>query len=938
MRKKGKMIVEGLTAGYEKMAELPLFVNKNSGRAKLVCQPGHGAAKVEAPDTLGRRCHVVISLERSLENMSNVGRVIAGLAHREQDFPACQLFFPGRSGVDSMLAEKVAKGCELMIFMDVTPNTKDPIFAAEDYKKLLLEIWSSLRAEGVKFGPVVLPNYYKPITNRGDLWCPMGYYVAPGMSDPLEKTLPSGRRITVRIAPSDLEEFDLDPASYTPITFTQKVSSQKRTWRKNRDSWLVSLKELHQAFQASESVGSNEMAEDIRNNIESDFDKLRPVIHRFFEKIDFTPFNQHTIRSMIDCYPGKMGLLVKRLVALVKEDVYLRKQCVYQQGHRLVLQELSKEDIDFDLDSYIRLLQEELELDQSAKTVSDNNALIADLKRLSDILLSDESPEELDAIGFRNQKNGLFSLIKAYALFSEKTEEDEQLGGGADAEPSSDPEPVHAIVIETEELPADLRNQKIYRFKNDERSSWIMQDGKGKGNIQNPDSHRQWQVRFPLTLNPDNIDKACVALAKLRHEESDFPFFKIQILGKDFDIKNWLGAYSGADRDQAGKVLNVSIDYNTANSKYAFRSDQYMDFILKIWAALDASGVEFDRVCTPLGEKPVLCDDSRIWCPAFYSAWKPWRGDHGLLLQEEHNPENLPDPLNAYQPLANRLFAHKIKRLGIRADLYQGMALRDRIDCQKEEWNKATYQWWFDYRALLQASNAEQPSYVNDREKWPRMRNPDMNPIADTVERDSVLAQSKQEFKELLPLIKIVFPDANTDKLTTAIIDNMFASNPYAMQLLFRRFHHILREDKSLRPYCCYSADAMYHFNEYLPSKMGFHFDLGSCVRQLRFESLSLNNSLLATSKAKEIAACIALQNFMKRPSQSNFQQLQPYFDILRGKRLKKLFNTFLCRDLDARCIVLRPLQSVFSVWYQDITRRFVPDPTLGPSSHYKNR
>ena len=450
-----------------------------------------------------------------------------------------------------------------------------------------------------------------------------------------------------------------------------------------------------------------------------------------------------------------------------------------------------------------------------------------------------------------------------------------------------------------------MKNQRIHKLRNTETKGWVSQDTKGRqkiaaGQEQSPD--QEWQIRIPVALTRENIAKAATALAKLRFDSTDFPGFKLIMPGANFDSTTWSGMHSstGSDRDQRGKELNIFIPkWNSDQSE--FSKEQYAGFIAGMLGAFDKASVELDfsRVCTPIDERSILCDDPSITLPIFYSAFKPWQGEHGILLAQSYNPENHTDPLEGMKVTRSDL-----ERGGVDLNKYSPDATAAYISQQKQGLNAAKDTWLADYQALIaEAEKAdESESYRTDKTKWPRQRDSDSNPIRDAASLNTIYEASRQEFFSLAGDCEHSFPE-NAHVFTEDQITKNFQCNPYKMQCLFRRFHHMKREEQAIESY----SHILLHIDSYI--SMRRDESRGDTNHRIR--------GLFSFNCGQKVQAATSLRAYISNPNAGTLDELKTHLTTLKNGRLSHIFKTYVKQSIAENEIVKSCCQSDTSSWLE---------------------
>ncbi|KTD60836.1 DUF5617 domain-containing protein [Legionella shakespearei] len=179
-----------------------------------------------------------------------------------------------------------------------------------------------------------------------------------------------------------------------------------------------------------------------------------------------------------------------------------------------------------------------------------------------------------------------------------------------------------------------------------------------------------WQFRIAIKPERNNAIKALNALKELQQfKRSRHPEFKVFLPSESSDLSTWDSSLKGGDRDQRGKEICVYMEhlasgYNPGYYKGNYPDPEYLKaLILDMWKALQDAGVEMAYISPGVGEKELGCESGMI-TPFFYSAFKPYKGRHGILNQTQYNPLNLTDPLSDVSISGEDLKAHGIHPLG----------------------------------------------------------------------------------------------------------------------------------------------------------------------------------------------------------------------------------------------------------------------------------
>lgn len=189
------------------------------------------------------------------------------------------------------------------------------------------------------------------------------------------------------------------------------------------------------------------------------------------------------------------------------------------------------------------------------------------------------------------------------------------------------------------------------------------------GEVDGVEAHtRQWEFRIAIYPSRDNLNKAINALSHVfsneQHAEIAFKCFALNNPNEDADEivrLQWDGTTAqGTDRDQRGKEICVYMTYSPQAKQYIRTPEQWKDLMLECWKALlDAEVEQIGYAHCPTGDKMVSAQ-SGIYTPFTYTAYKPWRGAHGILFQTTYNPYHHPDPLDGVVITSKDLSRHGI--------------------------------------------------------------------------------------------------------------------------------------------------------------------------------------------------------------------------------------------------------------------------------------
>lgn len=154
----------------------------------------------------------------------------------------------------------------------------------------------------------------------------------------------------------------------------------------------------------------------------------------------------------------------------------------------------------------------------------------------------------------------------------------------------------------------------------------------------------RWQLRVAIFPTRDNILKAMAAINSVIGELKNIPELKIFMPPENQHLTQWdatLGVPE-SDRDQRGKELCFSLEYDEDAKRYPMTPKEYKDFMLRVWSAFDAYGVDTGYT-TSYGEREIPATLG-IMSPFCYATDKDFTKPHALLHAENYNELGLPDP------------------------------------------------------------------------------------------------------------------------------------------------------------------------------------------------------------------------------------------------------------------------------------------------------
>ena len=155
---------------------------------------------------------------------------------------------------------------------------------------------------------------------------------------------------------------------------------------------------------------------------------------------------------------------------------------------------------------------------------------------------------------------------------------------------------------------------------------------------------RGWQFRIAIDPDPANMDKAAEVLERVfQAKKRDLSY---KILMQSASSTDWDGTQKDSrdtDRDQRGKEVCVDMRFDKKRGQ-EMSPKEWKKLMLEAWSELQKAGVKMGSLSPPHGDRTVPSSEG-ILTPFSYTSNKPYDNRHGILFEDNYNPNNYPDPL-----------------------------------------------------------------------------------------------------------------------------------------------------------------------------------------------------------------------------------------------------------------------------------------------------
>ena len=168
-------------------------------------------------------------------------------------------------------------------------------------------------------------------------------------------------------------------------------------------------------------------------------------------------------------------------------------------------------------------------------------------------------------------------------------------------------------------------------------------------------------LRIAIKPEKANLLKAYQALSEIFKKNTEDLDLVVKMITPDIKQKYWDGFYfdGGNDRSQMGKEICIFVhkvkgkktrNFDENNPKYDFTAisktpEQWKQFLLNIWQALDKAGVEYGHTPPPSGDK-ALNSEYGILTPFSYSGFRAFEDKNGRKNEFGILHEDFPEDIN----------------------------------------------------------------------------------------------------------------------------------------------------------------------------------------------------------------------------------------------------------------------------------------------------